>query len=65
METPQWEPTRLTLDWEMAPMRIWSYALEKKAAKVLAKATVRSRVAQPMATLTCGCTFKERLYPLF
>lgn len=52
METPQWEPQRLMLLSEMAAMRIWSNAREKKVAKVLAKATVLSRVAQPTATLT-------------
>lgn len=52
METPQWEPHRLMLLSEMAAMRIWSNAREKKVAKVLAKATVLSRVAQPTAMLT-------------
>lgn len=54
MDTPQWEPQRLTLLSEMAAMRIWSKARVKKAAKVLQKATVLSRVAQPTATLTWG-----------
>lgn len=52
METPQWEPQRLMLLSEMAAMRIWSKARVKKAAKVLQKGTVRSRVAQPTAMLT-------------
>lgn len=37
---------------EIAAIRIWSNARVKKVAKVLAKATVLSRVAQPTATLT-------------
>lgn len=52
METPQWEPQRLMLLSEMAAMRIWSNARVKKVAKVLAKAMVLSRVAQPTAMLT-------------
>lgn len=39
---------------EMAAMRIWSKARVKKAAKVLQKGTVLSRVAQPTAMLTWG-----------
>ena len=54
MDTPQWEPQRLMLLSEMAAMRIWSKARVKKAAKVLQKGTVLSRVAQPMAMLTWG-----------
>ena len=56
METPTCEPQKLTLVCEMAPMRIWSYARDKKQANVLAKATVRSRVAQPIATPTRFCS---------
>ena len=54
MDTPQCEPQRLTLLSEMAAMRIWSKARVKKAAKVLQKGTVLSRVAQPTAMLTWG-----------
>ena len=54
MDTPQWEPQWLMLLSEMAAMRIWSKARVKKAAKVLQKGTVLSRVAQPTAMLTWG-----------
>lgn len=54
MDTPQWEPQRLTLLSEMAAMRIWSKARVKKAAKVLQKGMVLLRVAQPTAMLTWG-----------
>ena len=56
METPTCEPQKLTFVCEMAPMRIWSYARLRKQAKVLQKATVRSRVAQPIATPTMFCS---------
>ena len=52
IETPQCDPQRLMLLSEMAAIRIWSNARVKKVAKVLAKATVLSRVAQPTAMLT-------------
>lgn len=54
MDTPQWEPQRLMLLSEMAAIRIWSKARVKKAANVLQKGTVLSRVAQPTAMLTWG-----------
>ena len=52
IDTPAWEPQRLIFPWEMAPIRIWSNARVKKAAKVLANAMVRLLAAQPNATLT-------------
>lgn len=52
METPQWEPQRLMLLSEMAAMRSWSKARLKNVANVLANTTLRSRTAQPIATLT-------------
>ena len=56
MEMPACEPTRLMLVCEMAPMRIWSKARLKNAAKVLMKTTARSRVAHPMPTPTRFCS---------
>lgn len=63
MDTPQWEPQKLMLLSEMAAMRIWSKARVKKAPKALQKGTVRLRVAQPTATLTCEAVGRSQCQP--
>ena len=56
MDTPQWDPEKLTLVCDTAPMRIWSKARDRKAANVLTKATERSRHVAPMATPVRFCS---------
>ena len=56
MDTPQCDPTKLTLVCEMAPILTWSWARDKNAANVLTKGTVRPLVPHPMATPTKFCS---------
>lgn len=51
------------LTWEIAPIRSWSKARVKNAAKVDTNATVRSRQAAPMPTPTRFCSaMKHSMY---
>lgn len=54
---------KLELTWEIAPIRSWSKARVKNAAKVDTNATVRSRQAAPMPTPTRFCSaMKHSMY---